>query len=341
MRGVDRWFEPPGRQGPCRNPVFPRVPFCERIARRHIPVSAITLTFGLAGLLTGCAALEQAPLTYSSVNTLGLSVAAATPQQPGLDVTIGFKSADVAYTPVAVAKKCRENNSKDCSEIVPIKGTSKGLSHSSSSDAADAQRHEINKLLDEQKEKRTQLLKLQTGAASIPSVCPADAAQAESADAGDEVDAAATDPAPAIAISQDCLNARKDAADLVKNEDSLDQRITEITKLLPAMEQELGRLSLEEKTDSNLEDSYSVFGTFNGDAGANKEGGTLQLGKTFSTGVAAQRYSEGLKTAAATVAMKQCLDALTAMLTAGKITGDDMVKAGMSLCSKPAETSKP
>lgn len=310
---------------------------------RHIPLPTIALTLSTASLLAGCTSLEQAPLTYSSVNTMGLSVAAATPQQPGLDVTIGFKSADVAYTPVAVAKKCSENNTKDCSEIVPIKGTSKGLSHSSSSEAADAKRHEINKLLDEQKDRRAQLLDLQTSAASISRVCPADAAAAEPTDAGDEADAAATDPAPApaVTISQDCLNARKAAADLDENTEKLNERITEITELLPAMQQELGRLSLEEKTNSNLEDSYSVFGTFNGDAGANKEGGTLQLGKTFSTGVAAQRYSEGLKTAAATVAMKQCLEALTAMLTAGKITGDDMVKAGMSLCSKPAETSKP
>jgi hypothetical protein len=62
-----------------------------------------------AGSLVGCQALPQAGLIYSSTVTagLGLKVSASDATAP-VDISIGFKTADVAYVPVAVAEEGRD-----------------------------------------------------------------------------------------------------------------------------------------------------------------------------------------------------------------------------------------
>ena len=305
---------------------------------RHIPVSAITLTFGLASLLAGCASLEQAPLTYSSVNTMGLSVAAATPQQPGLDVTIGFMSADVAYTPVAVAKKCGTTENELCYRIEPVFGSSDGQSKSSSAKAYDKAVHDLQDAKKQRENAQAALRDENASFAKAENECEVATGNRdgfpETTDAA--VKRQAIDTAAAACSAFDMMRTGQSDRLAARN-----AAIAAAEKQEKNAEAEVGRLAIESSVGTQSKDSYSVFGTFNGNATANNSGGVLQLGKTFSTGVAAQRYSEGLKTAAATVAMKQCLEALTAMLTAGKITGDDMVKAGMKLCSNPADTSDP
>jgi hypothetical protein len=303
---------------------------------RRITLPPIALTISLAGLIGGCASLEQAPLTYSSVQTMGLSVAAATPQQPGLDITIGYKGADVAYTPVAVAKKCGEKPTADCNKIESIFGTSNGETTSSNQTAYDKARRDLENASN-------------TRAIAEKDVTDETAKfnSAENACKGAEATRQGLGPTTDAAKKQDAVEFEKKSCDEFEalkvnrnaRQSSLQKAVEAAKQQETAAQAEVGRLSTESKVGAQRKDSYSVFGTFNGDAGADKDGGTLKLGKTFSTGVAAQRYSEGLKSAATLVAMKQCLDAATAMLVAAKVAGEDMIKQAKSLCAIPTETT--
>lgn len=64
------------------------------------PLVAILLT----SLLTACTPLQQAPLVYSSGQTIGIKVGAAPTQPDALELVIGVKILDAAYVPVAVAR---------------------------------------------------------------------------------------------------------------------------------------------------------------------------------------------------------------------------------------------
>lgn len=71
-----------------------------------------------AVLAAGCAPLQQAPLVYSSKQSLGIDFSTATTEQPGLALNLGFKSVDAAYVPVAVAKPCDDQNREKCSSDI-------------------------------------------------------------------------------------------------------------------------------------------------------------------------------------------------------------------------------
>lgn len=63
------------------------------------------LTFSVLGALSGCSPLQQAPLVYSSKVIVGVDVSANASESPGAAISIGVKSVDAAYVPVAVSKK--------------------------------------------------------------------------------------------------------------------------------------------------------------------------------------------------------------------------------------------
>lgn len=73
----------------------------------------VTGIFILA-VATGCAPLHQAPLVYSSKTTLGVDIAATSTETPGMAFSVGFKSVDAAYVPIAVAKECPPSLGVDC-----------------------------------------------------------------------------------------------------------------------------------------------------------------------------------------------------------------------------------
>jgi len=79
-------------------------------------------------MLTGCTPLHQAPLVYSSKTTLGVDIAATSTETPGMSFSVGFKSVDAAYVPIAVAKECPASLGRDCLdkifELKTIQGTS-------------------------------------------------------------------------------------------------------------------------------------------------------------------------------------------------------------------------
>lgn len=69
----------------------------------------IILVSASLSMLGACAPLQQAPLVYSSKNVVGVDVSASTNEAPGASINIGYKQVDAAYVPVAVAKPCDKN----------------------------------------------------------------------------------------------------------------------------------------------------------------------------------------------------------------------------------------
>lgn len=81
----------------------------------------LSATLAAAGVLSACAALQQAPLLYASKATVGLDVSTSTTETPGGSISIGVKIVDYAYVPVAVSKVRERPGQGDVHEdIVPI-----------------------------------------------------------------------------------------------------------------------------------------------------------------------------------------------------------------------------
>jgi hypothetical protein len=55
-------------------------------------------------LFSGCAPLQQAPLVYSSKLVIGADISTPTSESPGVSVSLGVKSVDAAYVPIAISK---------------------------------------------------------------------------------------------------------------------------------------------------------------------------------------------------------------------------------------------
>ena len=72
----------------------------------------LVVTTIAVGTLAGCQSLPQAGLIYSStINAgVGLKISAADAVAP-VDISIGFKTADVAYVPVAVTEERKDGRS--------------------------------------------------------------------------------------------------------------------------------------------------------------------------------------------------------------------------------------
>src|SRR5689334_4374134 len=62
------------------------------------------LAAAAAATLLGCAPLQQAPLVYSSKVAVGVDLSSNAAESPGISISLGVKTVDAAYVPVAVAR---------------------------------------------------------------------------------------------------------------------------------------------------------------------------------------------------------------------------------------------
>lgn len=76
-------------------------------------ISRVIGIFVFCIVSSACSPLQQAPLVYSSKISVGVDVAATATEQPGLSASIGVKTVDAAYVPVAVAKPCDVSKMKE------------------------------------------------------------------------------------------------------------------------------------------------------------------------------------------------------------------------------------
>jgi hypothetical protein len=278
-------------------------------------------------LFSGCAPLQQAPLIYSSKTSVGVDVSTPTSEQPGISISIGFKMVDAAYVPVAVAKECDTKIlSRNCEDDTYKIRDVTAYNNSDDSKLPDMRTAEAREIFsrltnlaserDLAKARVEELEKQSTkNEAAINNLTA-------SQDYKDYLVAIASTTAPTPAQ----LKANAQYLELVNlrttySPDTAKKALQHAEEMLvkyvqdPKINNLAANLKLIASIDAK-QDAYSVFGSFDGKAGANGRIGTdnkpsgeasLVVGKVFSTGVASQFLTQGLKALYAGKGNSACL----------------------------------
>ena len=301
------------------------------------PLRRVFAVLAVAALTQACAPLQQAPLVYSSKQSLGVDFSTATTEQPGLALNLGFKSVDAAYVPVAVAKPCdstiQPNGgcNHDNYRLREIKGNRHTNDSSNSSTSLDEARAIVQGFADasaakkaadvavaaaeSEREKLSDQLKTAMTAEATALQAFNDATRNQPANPPAEV-------AQALAtIAQTKKSTADEVAKLQLSLTNADVKITKAREKAKEAQARLDQMPLTKIADalkivvtenSQRQDAYSVFGSFS----ANTSFGTsttasaasttstgnavaatagVNLGKIFSTGVASQNLTEGIR----------------------------------------------
>jgi len=105
-----------------------------------------------AGLL-GCAPLQQAPLVYSSKVAVGVDISSNAAESPGITISLGVKTVDAAYVPVAVSRKPEPSEqAASAPEIIKISAQyGQGSTKGDSNQLTEANRQRINQYIEARK----------------------------------------------------------------------------------------------------------------------------------------------------------------------------------------------
>lgn len=290
--------------------------------KAHLLAVLMSLSVGLSG----CGNLQQAPLVYTSKVSVGIDAATTSTETPGFSINVGYKQVDAAYVPVAVAKDCKAASDQLCKEkvfeILPlngnndVSGTTK-VSERALSDAKaalDAASTEVERNL-------TKLGEAQTDAKA--KIKARDIAKT-AADSAADVDKV-TSAEAAKKAQNEVDSAQAAVADLQRSFDRAQAKLTEAAAAY-------SKLTAPSSVDSlnQRRDAFSVYGSFDGKTTntGGKEGVSvgLNLGRTFSTGVASQNLTEGVRSSA-------CLESAIRVLDkAGDKVDAALVKSLVGLC---------
>ena len=279
------------------------------------------------------------PLVYSSKVLGGAHVEAGTPENPGPSVNLGFKTLDAAYVPVAVAKWCQSGTSceNDIYKPMPVAGTSDEDTNSplqvelkavneriakleQQKSEAVAQLNRLNDLEKESRERKSRIEALTKSVQELAAAASLSGEDTEKlATARLELKAAEDFEAP------ETIKTR--AAAVSATITGLTSSIAEATTRQNELRAMVASSRLDKKSDA-----YSVYGSFEGNSG----GATLALGKVFSTGVAAQNLTQGIREAARDASRADCLRAAGKAVDAAAAAGDTALAAelrqGMTTC---------
>ncbi len=293
------------------------------------------------GLLAGCYPMEQAPLVYASKSTVGLNIAAGTPENPGLDLIIGYKATDVALVPVAVAKYCRRASDADCVnaiyEMKIVTGSKLDTVDNGIIDSAikEAKRNLQNRV-DQSNSLASSISALEVEIAKIEE---RNRLLQQVADLPDSEDTENAELVATRARLEAELAQTEDAN--VEEEDQLQRQLAGLAQRKRAIDIEMGEyqkqiadLSRRLQTGELGErgDSFSVYGTFKGGGQGDSGGGALTGGKVFATGIAAQNLSE-------TAAASDCLASIAFL--AAKLEGANVTAERNALLSSAATVCAP
>lgn len=291
--------------------------------------------------LAACYPMEQAPLVYASKSTIGIGVTAGTPENPGLDVTIGFKETNVALVPVAVAKYCRYSSATNCTHATYamqiIRGGKVDTVANRAIDAAiAANQEEVIKLSSDirqiELEKKTaesnlQLLERQSEAQAVLARLGTTPTEGELASQTKERTDAQLILATAAGVgTADAVTERARVASASALLQTKIERLTAVNNDIARL-----RLQLIPDTQGSREDALSVYGTFRGGGTGDAKGASLTGGKIFATGIAAQNLSEHAGVA-------DCLAAVGVL--AQQFKGENADEARNGLLSDAGEVCK-
>lgn len=296
----------------------------------------LSLAVALAVAGSACAPMEQAPLVYTSRAQIGVGVTAGTPENPGLDVNIGYKALDAAFVPVAVAKICGQGQT--CKEIDPNLQLVNGRNEVAGTNtvdqrAIDALERQIAQNVETGKETGKQLAEVKKKLVEIEALGSKrlEVKALDDKEAG-SAQAAATLLTPEeetkraqLKAEIDRLNALGSKGELDGQRAKLEAAVAENAAETVRLKDDRDRLISRKQSESGDRkfDAYSVYGTFNGSATGHKDGASLTAGKVFSTGVAAQNLSQGVSNSAKTSAATACLIAARELLESQTLTADE------------------
>lgn len=302
-------------------------------------MKTITKTISCAALVGAgaCAPMEQAPLVYSSSQTIGLEVSAGEPESPAFDLIIGYGGKDRAFVPVAVSKFCRASSADydNCldtlfeARIIKGKNDVDGANRAGASGLARVQQDltQLNSDLASAKKRLNELTTAQKAIAEVSKYEKDKASLVGSADANGNTDedddtesnADTLSPSQSERLSEiegelkyrrGLIDEYGDAQDLEKKIDTAKQRISNLTETIRRREAERAALIAggERLDRDSKEDALSVYGSFEGTAKGDKASGSIGVGKVFSTGVAAQNITQGIRKAAIATAAGNCIE---------------------------------
>jgi hypothetical protein len=308
----------------------------------------------IAGAGWGCTPLEQAPLVYSSAEKGGINVSASPAAASMVDVSIGYSLVDAAYVPVAVGKPCAKMF-QECenSRLTDVRGTHGTLSTPLTQEQIDKLKtasEEKTKAFDDAK-KAFDLVNTKP-APSKPLRDTAKVSDAAVVIAQTKFETAATDlaaaPADATKLqakadAETALNAAKakaktdnDAAAAAETvENTANTAIANAKAILDNAQRQAANAAGDYATalrtghsEARQEDALSVFGTFNAKMKGEKDAAQLAFGKTFSTGIAAQNVSMGVKA----MLVSNCLAKAYALPIENANTKDALITEAVTAC---------
>ena len=304
----------------------------------------------VAATLAGCGTIDQAPLIYASTVRVGIGAESGTPQVPGAKVMIGVDATDAAMVPVAYGRTCVERADGRCKKddypITEVTGHN-DISPAEFIAAAKAQAAALqtssDRIRDRQRDVQAAADRRTTAAKALEKMVLDQQRLTELQKTVVPVDglvAAPVVPDPEIArltaavADLPAAQADKQQADaaLVAAQTSLDTAYVDFATQPQAL---TDTLTHQPTMIGKRADALSVFGSFNADASAKATdtGAGIKLGKSFSTGIAAQLLTEGLKQAASSAAANECLKTA---LTAGPAGSVDRIGA-IQACTGSAE----
>jgi|GEM_PF-2551135 len=268
-------------------------------------------------LLAGCTPLQQAPLVYTSTSTFGVGAALNTTEGPGFDFTLGYKAVDSAYVPVAISKdgeyqlqlvtatkkEVEETNEKNDTSI-------ESQNRNNAKTNLTAKENQLKQ--DRQSKKTSEESKRneETNHSNLNIELTRLKNELQSIDSNDPTSfSPITNLESLISIQKDKI------ADSTKKIDGFTKDIKDYEERIKIAEQERDQALKAYETaseeyskinpngtksgDGSKSDAYSVYGSFDSKNDVEVDGSTPNLnnnlGKVFSTGVAAQTLAEAEK----------------------------------------------
>jgi hypothetical protein len=275
-------------------------------------------------LLAGCSTMDQVPLIYASTTRIGLSAESGTPQVPGAKAIFGYDSTDLAMVPIAVSRACNIRDSTDCEKYkIDLVSGGNNISPAAYLLATKANADALSDASDAIGQAQQNLVTASRNArdaeaewASLHIAVPTTATETTPDSETFQMDAKTDEP---VTATPDQIAAAKQKLDRMKAAEKEAGETLERAYSRFAKRREDLTEALRNKPDAvgNRTDALSVFGSFNADASAKTDGDAnaktagagvgIKLGKSFSTGIAAQLLTEGLKQAAASSSAQACL----------------------------------
>ncbi|MET3445475.1 hypothetical protein [Ralstonia sp. 1138] len=304
----------------------------------------------IAYALSGCTALPQSALIYSSRSTVGISLTSNPASSSGITVSAGVDIVDAAYVPVAVTPKVPAG-----SPVVPTVTTIQA-----SNGSLDGKKDQNTATSDNNARKIDDYVKalneVQTLSSQLSALKEKDRLTTAYRNASDISTKLSEKKTPA-ADANELVNANAATDNAKKALDSFTQSHSELTGDVPTVTAQLERAQADasQKRAAAAEaagliqqtktDAFSVYGRFDGNvsggAAATVTDGksapttsvALLAGKVFSTGVASQNLTEAAKVSASKDAIAQCISTVNAAV-ANMTTGqEDYRKKLLDACA--------